>query len=113
MDLSADKGVGEKELLHSPHFARQAMNKGDELKLRKELEAAGEATVRAEFYNGGGLATGGEDRRRLIREWLREKEQAREQRDRKSICFVQATFWVAAATLIATVISICLGWIHK
>lgn len=82
------------------------MNKDEEAKFRRELEEAGEASVRADFYGGGGLSTGGEDRRAVVRKWLREKEQAREQRDR-------ATLWIAVATLIAAVTGVYLGWIHK
>lgn len=89
------------------------MTRDEEAKFRAELENAGEASVRADYYGGGGLATGGEDRRTVIRHWLREKERAREGREKKSIGFVQATFWLALATLIAAIAAVYLDWIHK
>jgi hypothetical protein len=46
------------------------MDRDAEIAFRRDLEAAGEAQVRADFYSGGGLSTGGEDRRKIIRQWL-------------------------------------------
>ena len=54
------------------------MDSQAEASFRRDLENAGEASVRADFYSGGGLATGGEDRRKIIRQWLREQEQDRQ-----------------------------------
>jgi hypothetical protein len=75
------------------------MDKDAGLKFRSELEEAREASVRADFYSGGGLSTGGEDRRRVIRQWLREKERERE-------CYARWTSWVAVSALVASVIGV-------
>jgi hypothetical protein len=40
------------------------MDREAEAALLRDLDAAGEAQVRAEFYGGGGLSTGGEDKRK-------------------------------------------------
>jgi hypothetical protein len=82
------------------------LDKDAELKFRSELEEAGEASVRADFYGGGGVSTGGEDRRRVIRQWLREKERGRE-------CYTRWTFWVAVGALVASVIGALGACFHK
>lgn len=46
--------------------------------LRRQLEAADEAQVRAELRE---LSIGGEDRRQFVVGWLREKEKTRKQRE--------------------------------
>jgi hypothetical protein len=89
------------------------MNAEEEENFRRDLETAGEASVRADFYSGGGLSTGGEDRKKIIRAWLREKEQARESREEKSFRLGQKTFWIALATLIAAVGGVIVTYLHK
>jgi hypothetical protein len=82
------------------------LDKDAELKFRSELEEAGEASVRADFYSAGGLSTGGEDRRRVIRQWLREKERKRE----RYACW---TFWVVVGAFIVSVMGVIATWFHK
>jgi hypothetical protein len=80
------------------------MNREAEIALRRDLDAAGEAQVRADFYGGGGLSTGGEDRRKVIRQWLREQEQKREKRDKLTFWFVVGAFAASVAGVIATIL---------
>jgi len=89
------------------------MDRDAEISFRRDLERTGEASVRADFYGGGGLSTGGEDRRKIIREWLREKEQKRERREETSLRMGQWTFWVAVATLCAAIIGVAATIMHK
>jgi hypothetical protein len=89
------------------------MDRDAELAFRRGLEEAGEATVRADFFSGGGLATGGEDRRELIRRWLREREEDREHRQRKSDLYSRLTFWVALGALIASVVGVIATILHQ
>jgi hypothetical protein len=89
------------------------MDREAETSFRRDLENAGEASVRADFYSSGGLSTGGEDRRKIIREWLREKEQDRERREQMSHRVGQRTLWVAGATLAAAVIGVIATILHK
>jgi hypothetical protein len=65
-----------------------------ETNFRRELESAGEASVRADFCSGGGLATGGEDRRKIIRQWLRQQEQDRQNLEKATYRLGLKTFWV-------------------
>jgi hypothetical protein len=74
-----------------------------EANFRRELESAGEASVRADFWGGGGLATGGEDRRKIIRQWLRQKEQDRENLEKANLDVGLGTFLVATLAFIAAV----------
>ena len=78
------------------------MDPQTEINFRRELENAGEAQVRADFYGSGGLSTGGEDRRRAIRQWLRDKEKKRERRDALTFWFVLGAFVASVAAVIAT-----------
>ena len=80
------------------------MDKQAEFAFRRELEKAGEAQVRADFDSGGGLSTGGEDRRTVIRQWLRKKERKREIRDSLTFWFVVGALIVSAAGVIATIV---------
>lgn len=89
------------------------MEREAEISFRRDLENAGEASVRADYYSGGGLSTGGEDRRKIIRDWLREKEQDHQRREEMSNLIGQRTFWVAVATLIAAVIGVIATILHK
>jgi hypothetical protein len=73
---------------------------------RRELEAAGEVAVRADFYGGGSLSTGGEDRRKIIREWLRGKEQERQRRKQQSDFYGLLMFWVTVGVSLAAVVGI-------
>lgn len=84
-----------------------------EIVFRHQLEDAGEAAVRADFYGGGGLATGGEDRRKLIRQWLREKEQERQKREKKTDCYGRLTFWVALGALVVSAIGVVVTVFHS
>jgi hypothetical protein len=84
-----------------------------EINFRRDLENAGEASVRADMYSGGGLATGGEDRRKIVRQWLREKEQDRERREEAAYRLGWKTFWVAVGALIAGVASVIATILHK
>jgi hypothetical protein len=84
-----------------------------EKNFRRELADAGEASVRADFFSGGGLSTGGEDRRKIIRQWLREREQERESREKESFRLGQKTFWIALLTLIAAVVGVAVTYLHK
>ncbi|HLN40680.1 MAG TPA: hypothetical protein VK337_23075 [Xanthobacteraceae bacterium] len=89
------------------------MDREAEISFRRDLENAGEASVRADFYSGGGLSTGGEDRRKIIREWLRDKEKDRQRREEMSYKVGQRTFWVALATLVAAVVGVIATILHK
>jgi hypothetical protein len=89
------------------------MNRQAEINFRRDLENAGEASVRADMYGGGGLATGGEDRRKIIRQWLREQEQDRETREKAAYRLGQRTFWVALGALIAGVAGVIATILHK
>lgn len=82
------------------------MDREAELNFRRDLESAGEASVRADFYSGGGLSTGGEDRLKIIRQWLREQEQKRDRLGKR-------TFWVALGALIASVAGVIATILHK
>jgi hypothetical protein len=84
-----------------------------EANFRHELENAGEASVRAEFYSGGGLATGGEDRRQFIRQWLREQEQDRQNLEKATYRLGQKTLWVAVFALLAGIASVVATVLHK
>jgi hypothetical protein len=87
--------------------------------LRADLERAGEQAVRDDVNFKGGLSTGGEDRRLLIREWLREKEKSRQAREaalfdltKTSLVVTQRTYAVALAALIATIGGIIIALLH-
>jgi hypothetical protein len=80
---------------------------------RRELENAGEASVRADFYSGGGLATGGEDRRAIIRQWLREQEQDRQKLEKATYRLGLKTFWVAVFALLAAIAGVVATVLHK
>jgi hypothetical protein len=58
----------------------------------------------AEFYSGGGLSTGGEDRRTIIRQWLRGKEKERVFRDKLTFWFVLGALIVSVVGVIATIL---------
>ncbi len=79
------------------------MDKAAEMTFRRELEAAGEAQVRSEFYGRGGLSTGGEDRAQVVRQWLREQEKKRQRRESLTFWFVLGAFIVSVAGVIATI----------
>jgi hypothetical protein len=89
------------------------MDREAEIGFRRDLENAGEASVRADFYCGGGLSTGGADRQKIIRDWLREKEQDRQRREEMSNRISQRTYWVAVATLVAAIIGVIATVLHK
>ena len=101
--------------------------------LRADLERAGERAVRDDMNNRGGLTTGGEERLRIIREWLREKDLAREAAEQsatalteRTLAFTERTFalteqtftytrrtcYAAVAALVATVIGIIIALLH-
>ena len=56
------------------------MDKEAEIAIRRELEAAGEAKVYADFWGSGGLSNTSVDKDRLwiTRKWLQEKEKRRD-----------------------------------
>jgi Mn2+/Fe2+ NRAMP family transporter len=89
------------------------MNPQAEANFRRELERAGEASVRADFYGGGGLATGGEDRREIIRRWLRQKEQDRENLERATFDLGLGTFVVAMLALLAAIAGVIATILHE
>jgi hypothetical protein len=84
-----------------------------EANFRRDLENAGEASVRADFYSGGGLATGGEDRRKIIRQWLREQEQDRQNLEKATYRLGQKTFWVAVFAAVAGIAGVVATILHK
>jgi hypothetical protein len=105
-----------------------------EISFRRDLENAGETAVRVDYNSGGGLSTGGEDRRKIIRDWLREQEQKQEQikiekekreqeserrerererREEISYRLGWRTFWIALGTLVAAVIGVIATILHK
>jgi hypothetical protein len=55
-----------------------------EAEIRRQLENAGEAEIRADIALRGGIVGGGEQRRLFVARWLREKERTRLERDRRS-----------------------------
>jgi hypothetical protein len=72
--------------------------------LREELERVGERAARDDINSWGGLATGGEERQQIIRQWLREKDAERESRERalfevtqKAFSFTRKTYYAACA----------------
>jgi len=110
------------------------MDREAEVSFRRDLENAGEAAVRADYSSGGGLSTGGEDRRKIIREWLREqeqkqeqikiqkqrreqesekREQERERREKISYRLGWRTFWIALGTFVVAVIGVIATILHK
>jgi len=89
------------------------MDREAEISFRRDLENAGETSVRADYYSGGGLSTGGADRQKIIRDWLREKEQDRERLEEMSYRVGLRTFWVAVATLVAAVTGVIATILHK
>jgi hypothetical protein len=69
--------------------------------------------------NRGGLATGGEDRKQVIRDWLREQDQQRETREvavydftLKTFNYTRRTYFAAVAALVATIIGIPIALLH-
>jgi hypothetical protein len=74
--------------------------------LRRQLETAGEAQVRAELRD---LSTGGEDRRLFVVEWLQEKEKTRKRREDwfywGSLAVASLTLAATAAGIVATIIA--------
>jgi hypothetical protein len=84
-----------------------------EANFRRELESAGEASVRADFYGGGGLATGDEDRRKTVRQWLRQKEQDRENLEKATYDLGLGTFVVAMLALLAGIAGVIATVLHK
>jgi hypothetical protein len=84
-----------------------------EISFRRDLENAGEASIRADMISGGGLSTGGEERRKIIRQWLREQEQERQKREKTSYRLGRRTFWVALGALIAAIAGVMATILHK
>jgi hypothetical protein len=84
-----------------------------EAQVRRELEAAGEDAVREGMRPHGPLATGGEPRLRIIRDWLREQEQKRAQQMKTADWYMRATFWVAGGALVAGIASVVATILHK
>ncbi|MBR1086452.1 hypothetical protein JQ621_03085 [Bradyrhizobium manausense] len=94
--------------------------------LRADLDRIGERAVRDDMNTGGGLATGGEDRKQIIRAWLREQDEKREAREaaaydltqrtfnytERSFNYTQRTYYVAIAALIATLVGIAIALLH-
>jgi hypothetical protein len=87
--------------------------------LRSELDLLGERAVRDDMNHGGGLGTGGENRKQVVREWLTEQEAKRESRERAAFDLAQRTFdytrWTymaAVAALVATIIGIIVTLLH-
>jgi len=72
----------------------------DDTALRRELESIGEAAVRADMNMLGGFVIG---RVPAVLRWLHDKERDRKNREHRTDRFVQLTFWIAVATLIAAV----------
>ena len=77
----------------------------------RELEDWGEAAVRADYNGRGGLATGGEDRRQVVREWLRDKERRREARETMTFGLGRRTYWVALGALVAAIAGVIVSLI--
>ena len=71
--------------------------------LRRQLEQAGEAEVRANILT---YTTGGEDRRQFVFDWLRGEERARQKREARSYLYLRLTFLVALGALIASIVTI-------
>jgi hypothetical protein len=83
--------------------------------LRADLVRSGEQAVRGDMNTGGGLATGGEDRRQVIRAWLRE-ELAKRQKKRAAVyefTLPRRTYFAAAAALMATIAGIVIALLHR
>jgi hypothetical protein len=71
---------------------------------RRQLEKAGESQVRTEFHT---LATGGEDRRLFLVDWLRREEQKRQAReDQRYLVMCALAFVAAAAGVVAAIASV-------
>jgi hypothetical protein len=87
--------------------------------LREELEREGERAVRDNLNNRGGLTTGGEERQQIIRQWLRDKDSARETKEqalfdltRRTLSFTTRTYYAALAALLATIVGIVIALLH-
>jgi bifunctional non-homologous end joining protein LigD len=81
--------------------------------LREELGRVGERAVRDDINSRGGLATRGEERQQIIRQWLRDKDGERESRERalfdlteKTVNFTRRTYYAALAALVAAIAGI-------
>jgi hypothetical protein len=74
--------------------------------LRRQLETAGEAQVRAELRD---LSTGGEDRRQFVVGWLQQKEKVRKQREDwfywGTLALAGLTFVAIVAGIVATIVA--------
>lgn len=90
------------------------MDRDAEIAFRRELEASGEAQVRADFYGGGGLSTGGEDRRQIIRQWLRDKEKQRERKVSLTLQWAKIAGWAGIVGALIGIASIGVAiWLAK
>jgi len=95
------------------------MTEAWEVQLREDLERAGERAVRDDINNQGGLVTGGAERQKVIREWLRDKAIERETREQvlfeltqKTVGYTRKTYYAALAALVAAIIGIIVTILH-
>jgi preprotein translocase subunit Sss1 len=79
---------------------------------RAELEQEGENAVRDSYNHHGGIRTGGEPKLKFVRQWLREKEIAREKRESNIYSYVKLTLYAAIGAVIIGVIGVALTVIH-
>jgi Flp pilus assembly protein TadB len=77
---------------------------------RDDLQRLGEAKVRTDRAV---LSTGGEDRRKIVEDWLREQEQERQRREIASLGYGRWTFYIALLTLIAAIVGVVATIFHK
>jgi hypothetical protein len=95
------------------------MTEAWEVQLREDLERAGERAVRDDISNRGGLTTGGAERQKVIREWLRDKDIERETKEQalfeltqKTFGYTRKTYYAAVAALVAAVVGIIVTILH-
>jgi hypothetical protein len=77
---------------------------------RDDLERSGEAKVRTDR---AALSTGGEERRKIVEDWLREQEQERQKREIASFRYGRLTFYIALLTLIAAIVGVIATFFHR
>jgi hypothetical protein len=71
---------------------------------RMEFETAGERQTHDTIYHGQGIYP--DPKRLFALRWLREKEVARGNQDRKMLRYVRRTLWAAVAAVVVGIIAI-------
>jgi hypothetical protein len=92
-----------------------------EAEWREEFEQIGETEIRNDlnFRSGVRVGINSEPKRQYAFQWLHEKEQQRESRERSTYRYVQWTFWAAVsavaigiAGVIVTIVGVIVTLVH-